>query len=441
MSRYMPLSFALASLIALASSSNASAHCFVGARFFPATLAIDDPCVADEMSMPTVSWSKTADMPPGVEWDISGELSKRITENFGVSIGENWTQIRQPDGSVTAGFQNLETTFQYQLVKDSSREFALLAGVIVDWGNTGATNSGLGTAYSLVTPTLYVGKGFGELPDALSWARPFAVTGQVGYQIPTSSFDFTQSAFIPQQAVYGASLQYSLPYLKSEVVDLQLPDFFNHLIPIVEASFSTPVANNIRQSLHHDRNDQSRCDLGRRIFPGRPRGRDTHQPRKRQRGRGPGAVASISRRHVPDDGRPTAIWRHLGGSPQSNLLRGSIMRILTFAISTLLTVMLGTGAEAHAFLDHAEPRVGSTVSTAPRELSLSFTQKLEPAFSSVEVTDANGTRVDLGKPSISSSVMRIGLKQLSPGTYRVRWHVLSVDTHTTEGSFTFQVGR
>ena len=117
------------------------------------------------------------------------------------------------------------------------------------------------------------------------------------------------------------------------------------------------------------------------------------------------------------------------------------MRILTFATSALFTVVLGTAAEAHAFLDHAEPRVGSTVSTAPRELSLSYTQKLEPAFSSVEVTDANGMRVDLGKPSISSSVMRVGLKPLSPGTYRVRWHVLSVDTHTTEGSFTFQVGR
>jgi copper resistance protein C len=117
------------------------------------------------------------------------------------------------------------------------------------------------------------------------------------------------------------------------------------------------------------------------------------------------------------------------------------MRILTFATSALFTVMLGTVAEAHAFLDHAEPRVGSTVPTAPRQLSLSFTQKLEPAFSSVEVSDGNGARVDLGRPSISASVMRVGLKPLSPGTYRVRWHVLSVDTHTTEGSFTFQVGQ
>jgi methionine-rich copper-binding protein CopC len=117
------------------------------------------------------------------------------------------------------------------------------------------------------------------------------------------------------------------------------------------------------------------------------------------------------------------------------------MRILTFAISALLAVMSGTAAEAHAFLDHAEPRVGSTVPTAPRELSLSFTQKLEPAFSSAEVSDANGARVDLGKPSVSASVMRVRLKQLSAGTYRVRWHVLSVDTHTTEGSFSFQVGQ
>src|SRR6202162_6157611 len=168
MSRYMPLSLALASFIALASTSDAFAHCFVGARFFPATLATDDPCVADEMSLPTVSWSKTADMPPGVEWDISGEISKRITENFGVSIGETWTQIRQPDGSLTSGFQNLETTFQYQLLKDRSQELAVLAGVSVDCGDNGSTGSGLATTYSQVTPTLYFGKGFGNLPESLS---------------------------------------------------------------------------------------------------------------------------------------------------------------------------------------------------------------------------------------------------------------------------------
>src|ERR1700742_3472003 len=100
------------------------------------------------------------------------------------------------------------------------------------------------------------------------------------------------------------------------------------------------------------------------------------------------------------------------------------MRMLIFAASALVTVTAGTAAKAHAFLDHAEPRVGSTVPTAPRELTLTYTQNLEPAFSAMEVTDANGTRVDLGKLSFNGTVMRVGLKPLSPGMYRVRWHVL-----------------
>ena len=117
------------------------------------------------------------------------------------------------------------------------------------------------------------------------------------------------------------------------------------------------------------------------------------------------------------------------------------MRILTLATTTFLALAAATAAHAHAFLDHAEPRVGSTVSTAPKELVLSFTQKLEPAFSSVEVSDAKGARVDEGKPRVSAMTMRVGLKSLPPGTYHVRWHVLSVDTHTTEGNFSFQVGK
>jgi hypothetical protein len=74
--------FALGLLTTLLSFSYASAHCFVGARFFPATLATDDPCVADEMSLPTVAWFKTGDNPPASEVDISVDISKRITEDL-----------------------------------------------------------------------------------------------------------------------------------------------------------------------------------------------------------------------------------------------------------------------------------------------------------------------------------------------------------------------
>jgi methionine-rich copper-binding protein CopC len=104
-------------------------------------------------------------------------------------------------------------------------------------------------------------------------------------------------------------------------------------------------------------------------------------------------------------------------------------------------LMLGTApALPHAFLDHASPLVGSTVHAAPHEVSLTFTQNLEAAFSTVEVTNAGGARVDQGKPQISGNVMRVGLKPLTAGTSKVRWHALSVDTHRTEGSFSFSVG-
>ncbi|WP_298257441.1 copper resistance CopC family protein [Bradyrhizobium sp.] len=117
------------------------------------------------------------------------------------------------------------------------------------------------------------------------------------------------------------------------------------------------------------------------------------------------------------------------------------MRILTFATTTFLALAATTTAHAHAVLDHAEPRVGSTAPAAPREVVLTFSQNIEPAFSSVEVSDAKGARVDQGKPVISATTMRVGLKPLPPGTYHVRWRVMSVDTHSTEGNFSFQVGK
>jgi methionine-rich copper-binding protein CopC len=117
------------------------------------------------------------------------------------------------------------------------------------------------------------------------------------------------------------------------------------------------------------------------------------------------------------------------------------MRKRIFVLSFLLLGLGGTGAHAHAMLASASPPVGGSIGAAPRQVTLSFTQGLEPAFSSVQVTDSKGARVDAGKAQVSGSTMSVGLKALSPGTYKVHWHVLSVDTHKTEGSFSFHVGQ
>jgi copper resistance protein C len=117
-----------------------------------------------------------------------------------------------------------------------------------------------------------------------------------------------------------------------------------------------------------------------------------------------------------------------------------IMRTFSFVALFLMIVGFSTAVRAHAMLDHANPAVGSTVGSSPGQVTLYFTQQLEPKFSDAEVRNASGARVDKGK-SIGGNVMRISVGALPAGTYTVMWHVLSVDTHTTQGSFSFHVGR
>jgi hypothetical protein len=226
------------------------AHCVVGARFFPATLSVDDPCVAEELSLPTVASFKNGDDPSAKELDISAEYSKRITDTIGVSIGSAWTRIRPPDAPSVSGYQNLEASFKWQYLTLPAREFVTSAALEVEFGHTGNARVDA-DPFTTFTPTLFVGQGLGVLPDDMRMARPFAVTGQIGYSVPSSSSSTTvdpdsgepMTELHPRFLTYGGSLQYSMPYLKANVVDLGLPEFFDHLIPIVEAQFQTPVAN------------------------------------------------------------------------------------------------------------------------------------------------------------------------------------------------------
>jgi copper resistance protein C len=117
-------------------------------------------------------------------------------------------------------------------------------------------------------------------------------------------------------------------------------------------------------------------------------------------------------------------------------------RILVALVGGAVAIGAAPSARAHAFLDHASPAVGSSVPASPPLVTLWFTQDLEPAFSDVKVTNEAGQRVDLSNahiPQGSPDELQIGLKSLPPGTYLVSWHVVSVDTHPTEGTFTFDI--
>lgn len=97
-------------------------------------------------------------------------------------------------------------------------------------------------------------------------------------------------------------------------------------------------------------------------------------------------------------------------------------------------------ALAHAFLTHADPAVGSEQHQPPSAVTITFTEPVEPSFSTIRVTGPNGA-IDTGAPHTldDGQKLAVTLPKLAPGTYTVVWHATSVDTHKTEGSFKFTV--
>jgi hypothetical protein len=246
---------ALATAFFVGETGEALAHGFAGDRFFPATIVIDDPFVADELSLPTVSRFNAGGDPAVIQTDISGELSKRITSNFGISFGEGWTRLNQigPPRNPT-GWQNLEITPKYQFLLNPPHEAVASLGLSAEIGGTGAKGIGAEPVPTL-TPTLYFGKGFGDLPQSLNWARPLAVTGTVGYGMTTAKKSLTRSidpdtgdfnADIDHHSNawnFGLAVEYSNFYLRANVHDFGLPEWVNRLTPLVEFNFNVPVTD------------------------------------------------------------------------------------------------------------------------------------------------------------------------------------------------------
>lgn len=109
-----------------------------------------------------------------------------------------------------------------------------------------------------------------------------------------------------------------------------------------------------------------------------------------------------------------------------------------------LILLAGTSsAWAHAFLDHADPKVGSEVAQPPAVVKLWFTEELEPAFSTVVVNDAQGKEVDKKDAHLddkNKALFIVSLPAALPaGTYTVVWHAVASDTHKTQGTFKFTI--
>ena len=220
------------------SPQEARAHGFAGQRFFPATLLTDDPFVADEMSLPTLTVNPTG--PDGSrEIDLGTDLSKRLWPDIGITISDQWEHLRPKGAPVATGLGTLSTELDWQFYRNDPHEMTMMTGLKTSWAHTGRVQALGADDFTTLSPLLDFGKGFGDLPDSLPWLRPFAVTGNFSVDFPTK----TESAGNPNpnNFNYGFAFEYSLPYLQQNVKDVGLGQPFKSMIPLVEVSYSTAL--------------------------------------------------------------------------------------------------------------------------------------------------------------------------------------------------------
>ncbi|HYC21138.1 MAG TPA: hypothetical protein VEI94_00470 [Candidatus Bathyarchaeia archaeon] len=253
LSRIAPLIVIAACLLVAGLASSAAAHGVIGQRFFPATLVIDDPFVADELSLPTLEIARrkgVEDEPASLETDISAELSKRLSRRLGLSIAGTLIVQDEDHGPTIAGFDNMELSLKYVFFDSAPHEVLLSAGVEADVGGTGQKKVGA-ESFSTVSPTFFFGKGMGDLPDSLRFLKPAALTGAFALNLPTEEHTTTTTLvdgeletdreLNPRVIEWGFSLQYNLQYLQSFVEDVGLSAPFNRMIPLVEFAMETSV--------------------------------------------------------------------------------------------------------------------------------------------------------------------------------------------------------
>lgn len=260
--KFRPAAFAV---LALFAARPALAHVVAGVRVFPVTLTFDDPGVNDEVSLPALTYSRSAadgGSGPGHEVDLGFEFDKTITSDTAIIFNDGY-DIQQTGGSKTqTGFENLSVTGKWQAYTNADHEFVASLGVIREIGGTGTTHTGA-DRYGSTAPTGYFGKGLGDLP--IGYLRPLAVTGEFSYSIADKALKQFQGSSGPGGTVVSApfdtgiagqfnggdnnaysgaiSLQYSLPYLQSQVKDIGLPGVVGDLIPIVEFTWTSPASS------------------------------------------------------------------------------------------------------------------------------------------------------------------------------------------------------
>lgn len=228
--------------------STSFAHGVAGQRFFPTTFAVDDPFVSDEFSV-LFNSLKMDDQAGGPQVRTSSfdvGFAKRILPNLGIEVADSYQRLQTAgDGSVS-GYGNLEVSAKYQFYTSAPHETILSFGVSDEVGNTGSRKVGA-ESFSVISPALFFGKGFGDLPDSMQFLKPLAITGVIGPNFPSRKQTITVNEDTgdsdverhPTTLTWAFTLQYSLMYLQSAVKDVGLGVPFNRMVAVVEFPMET----------------------------------------------------------------------------------------------------------------------------------------------------------------------------------------------------------
>jgi hypothetical protein len=231
----------------------AHAHGIVGNRVFPGTLAFDDPAVMDELILPAVSRLKHPGEGADVADDrIGGAFSRLLTSTLAFEIESGWVH-RNWGPAQRWGFESTTVGLKALLYKNDLHEVMISGGLA--WGIRGSGARGIGENNpDMLEPGIFFGKGFGDLPDSLSWLRPFAITGAVTLEHPFAGTSTNLGVDGPDGQLgpmltrnadilhWGFSIQYSTFYLTSRFRPGKLPqdEPLHQFIPLVEFAFDTP---------------------------------------------------------------------------------------------------------------------------------------------------------------------------------------------------------
>ena len=166
------------------------------------------------------------------ETDLDFDYSKSIFPGFAIGVGIGHVNARPVGEPSARGFSNLEISSALEMYRNAKHEFIFSTGLNWEIGGTGSKT--VAERSSTFTPTIKFGKGFGDLPNSMKYLRPLAVTGTVGFAVPTPH-DASKSI------EWGGAIEYSLLYLQNNVRDQGFSNFVAHVTPVVELNFSSPT--------------------------------------------------------------------------------------------------------------------------------------------------------------------------------------------------------